>query len=95
MIKTLALAGTLSLLSFESFAAMDLATYEYRARIDSDMASRCSTRPISYQEFIMRIDWAFHQGLITERAAYWGKAYGYYPLVDFFDRSVVAICKGV
>ncbi|ESP92221.1 MULTISPECIES: hypothetical protein [Pseudoalteromonas] len=94
MIKTLALAGVLSLLSFESFATMDLATYAHRARIDAEMPGRCVYRPIPYQELKMRIDWAFHQGLITERAAWWSKAYGYYPVVDMFSQNIAAVCKG-
>ncbi|MDK2594124.1 hypothetical protein [Pseudoalteromonas obscura] len=94
MVKTLALAGVLSLLSFESVAVMDLAAYEHRARIDSGIGGRCNNKPIPFQELAMRIDWAFNRGLITERAAYWGKAYGYYPVIDIFNFNIGAICSG-
>ncbi|ESP92222.1 hypothetical protein [Pseudoalteromonas luteoviolacea] len=94
-IKTLAFAGVLSLLSFESFAAMDIAEYEVRAYQDNGSSGRCARGyPITYNELKRRIDWAYSRGLITERASYWGKAYGYYPVVDIFSDQVVAVCRG-
>ncbi|ESP92218.1 MULTISPECIES: hypothetical protein [Pseudoalteromonas] len=94
MIKTLAFAGALSLLSFESAATMNLAAYQSRAQIDSEITGRCVYSPLPYHEMVRRIDWAVNQGLITKRAADWGKAYSYYPVIDFFSFTIGAVCSG-
>ncbi|MDK1286927.1 hypothetical protein [Pseudoalteromonas umbrosa] len=90
-ILTVAFAGFLTL---TSFAALDMQQYEFRALQDAKIPGRCVYSPISYDNVKLRIDWALNQGLITERASYWGKAYGYYPIVDMFSNQVAAICKG-
>ncbi|MCF6438774.1 hypothetical protein L1077_04930 [Pseudoalteromonas luteoviolacea] len=91
---TVAFTGFLTIASFDSFAALNMQQYEFRALQDAKIPGRCVYSPISYNQVKLRIDWALGQGLITERASYWGKAYGYYPIVDMFSNQVAAVCKG-
>ncbi|ESP92213.1 MULTISPECIES: hypothetical protein [Pseudoalteromonas] len=89
-LKLFAAVGLLSLLSSDAFAAMTLE--QYRARAEQDSMVRCYARPPSYERVKFYIDYAYQQGLITERASYWGKAFGYYPVIDYYDGTIAVIC---
>ncbi|ESP92215.1 MULTISPECIES: hypothetical protein [Pseudoalteromonas] len=91
-IKQLTFASVLSILSFESFASMNISEYQYRAIIGSQPHSRCNTFPVpsNWQQYI---DDALYRGLITLRAANWGRANGFYPIIDMFRREVGAVCS--
>ncbi|MDK1286928.1 hypothetical protein [Pseudoalteromonas umbrosa] len=90
-IKVLAVAGILSIFSFDSFAVMDLTQYKQRAFQDNQPWSRCSfsTPPNSWQQYINH---ALNRGFITQRAANWGRSNGYYPVISFFG-GVEAVCS--
>ncbi|ESP92217.1 MULTISPECIES: hypothetical protein [Pseudoalteromonas] len=92
--KSLTFAGAIALLSFDSNAAISMAAYEAMALRDAQAAGRCTSKPTSYTEVKARIDFALGMGLITQRASFWAKAYSYYPVVDTYTRSVLAICRG-
>ncbi|MCF2828087.1 MULTISPECIES: Hint domain-containing protein [unclassified Pseudoalteromonas] len=82
-----------ALIAFKSEAAMDIAAYQSQATTDNAAHGRCAKKAISATECVKRIDWAVREGYITARAGEWGKANGFYPVVDFYDRTVGAVCK--
>ncbi|RZM84329.1 Hint domain-containing protein [Pseudoalteromonas rubra] len=82
-----------ALLTFQASATMDLATYSNRAEVDAGVAGRCVYQPIGQSECHMRIDWAVNNGKITRRAGDWGKANGFYPIIDMFSQNIAAVCK--
>ncbi|MBQ4835622.1 MULTISPECIES: hypothetical protein [Pseudoalteromonas] len=93
--RTIAFSALLSLLSFDASAAMGLAQYRAFALEGNGPPGTCYAGPISFQELARRIDDAHNRGLITERAAYWGKAYSFYPLIDPNSGRINAICRGI
>ncbi|KZN49768.1 hypothetical protein L1077_04920 [Pseudoalteromonas luteoviolacea] len=92
-IKVFTIVSALSLFSFESFAAMDLSTYQQKAYADSQAPGRCMGNIHGPLNWRMYIDYALQNGLITTRAANWGKATGYYPVINPFENRVTLICS--
>ncbi|KZN49713.1 Hint domain-containing protein [Pseudoalteromonas luteoviolacea] len=82
-----------SFLAFQASATMDVATYSNRAEVDAGIAGRCVYQPIGTSACHMRIDWAVQNGKITQRAGDWGKANGFYPVIDMFSHAIAAVCK--
>ncbi|MCF6438776.1 hypothetical protein L1077_04940 [Pseudoalteromonas luteoviolacea] len=94
LINAIALVSALASSSYQANNVFTIEDYEERARLDSQVRNRCTSIPVSYSDVKVRINWAYNQGLITERASYWGKAYAYYPVIDMFSHQITAICKG-
>ncbi|ESP92211.1 hypothetical protein [Pseudoalteromonas luteoviolacea] len=80
-------AITFSLLSFNSLAAMSLVEYQHRAYTET---GRCLSNYPNYQ---LAINYAQQKGLISENAAQWARATGYYPVIGFFGNQIVAVCR--
>ncbi|MBQ4835620.1 hypothetical protein [Pseudoalteromonas luteoviolacea] len=88
--KTLALAGALSLFTFESAAALSLDEYIERATSYEERYQCWEARymrPRKIEEIRLRNEFARDQGLITEQSSQWGIRNGFYPIVDFFSRD--------
>ncbi len=69
---------------------MDVADFQNMAFTQSQ---RCLDRPITPAQCQLRLDHALNNGMITRRAYDWAIANGYYPVIDFFDNTIAAICK--
>ncbi|MCF2910501.1 hypothetical protein L1285_19505 [Pseudoalteromonas sp. DL2-H2.2] len=89
-LKSALLLGALWMLPFKSLAAMDLAQYKHQALYGDKSRCMGARPPILISE---PIDYALHVGAITERAAIWGKANGYYPVLSRFNNQVMLICQ--
>ncbi|QTL37508.1 MULTISPECIES: hypothetical protein [Pseudoalteromonas] len=89
-LKSALLLGALWMIPFKSLAAMDLPQYKHQALYGDK--SRCESirPPVRIGPYI---DYALHIGAITERAANWGRANGYYPVTDMFSNDIIAICR--
>ncbi|MDK1286929.1 hypothetical protein [Pseudoalteromonas umbrosa] len=92
-IKSITFSGILSLLSFESFAIMDIDVYQQKAYSDSRAPGRCMGNIHGPRNWLMYIDFAVQNGIITARAGDWGRLNGYYPVINPFENSVTLICS--
>ncbi len=73
-----------------TLSAMTLATFQSLAA-GSDAAGRCvSGNTVSYCNG--ELDYAYNIGLITLEAYNWGRANGYYPVIDR-NNVIQAVCK--
>jgi len=73
---------------------LDLEKYVEQSIIDNETnTGRCVNDPIPRNECNAVIDWAVQNEYITKRAGDWGKANGYFPVVDFFFKKVMAVCR--
>ncbi|MCG7547555.1 Hint domain-containing protein [Pseudoalteromonas sp. Of7M-16] len=90
---TILFAAALAFFAAKSEATMDIAAYQSQATTDNAAHGRCAKKAVNATECVQRIDWAVREGYITARAGEWGKANGFYPVVDFYDRTVGAVCK--
>ncbi|MCG7547556.1 hypothetical protein [Pseudoalteromonas sp. Of7M-16] len=78
--------------SLSAQAAIDTANYRYQAYFDNALYNRCVSKP-SELSARQRIDWARNEGIITANAADWGKQFKYYPVIDYYDKSIFSICS--
>ncbi|MBQ4835617.1 MULTISPECIES: hypothetical protein [Pseudoalteromonas] len=85
--KKVLCAVSLTLLSFNSLAVMDLAEYQHRAYTET---GRCV---VDYPNYLLAINYAQQNGLITASAARWARATGYYPVIGFWDRRIHGVCR--
>lgn len=82
-----------SLSSYASAQTMDLAEFSRRAEIDNSIAGRCVSGGATVSQCSRTIEWARNNSIITARAADWADKNYFYPIVDFFDGRVAAVCK--
>ncbi|MBQ4835629.1 hypothetical protein [Pseudoalteromonas luteoviolacea] len=92
MIKPSFFIFLLGIISFDSYATMDLQSYKRQALIDRQTPGRC-VNPPHIIDYYHRIDFAQSHGLITSSAASWGRIAGFYPVIDVFDYTIVAVCS--
>ncbi|KZN49767.1 hypothetical protein L1077_04925 [Pseudoalteromonas luteoviolacea] len=95
ILAAVSLISTLSLISFNSDAAMDLGQYKRYAEYHQGLPHRgcIGGIPLTYHDVLIRINYALNRNIITERAANWAKANTYYPIIDPFSYKVTLVCK--
>lgn len=79
--------------SFEptSSSRMSLDNFKGQARYNEEFTD--CVRDRNQEDGYRRIDFALEQKKITNNAGLWGRYNEYYPVIEYFTKDVIAVCR--